>query len=146
LRATFCQEASNNTGSMRASFNAMFSYNRRNGTLRGMHYQIESSGSIYDVVIHLRPDSATYYHWLAVKISACRLRSMLYIPQNFAHGFRRWRMTRKYFTRCRSSIIRSQPGAFGEMTQHLLSSGAASSPLSPKGTGASRISCNERDS
>jgi dTDP-4-dehydrorhamnose 3,5-epimerase len=32
-------------------------------------------------------DSATYYHWLAVKISARRLRSMLYIPQNFAHGF-----------------------------------------------------------
>jgi dTDP-4-dehydrorhamnose 3,5-epimerase len=72
------------------------SSNRNRGTLRGMHYQAAPhseaklitcvAGSIYDVIIDLRSDSATYSQWLAVELSAHE-RNMLYIPKGFAHGF-----------------------------------------------------------
>jgi dTDP-4-dehydrorhamnose 3,5-epimerase len=72
------------------------SFNRNKGTLRGMHYQAAPhseakliscvTGSIYDVIIDLRSESATYGQWLAVELSAHE-RSMLYIPEGFAHGF-----------------------------------------------------------
>lgn len=72
------------------------SYNKVKGTLRGMHYQIApaaevkvvrcTSGTIYDVVVDLRPDSPTYKKSLSVFLSA-ENRRMLYIPQHFAHGF-----------------------------------------------------------
>src|ERR1700730_2088071 len=72
------------------------SYNRRRGTLRGMHYQAEpyteaklvrcSAGAIYDVIVDLRPGSATYRQWLAVELTAAN-QKMVYIPEGFAHGF-----------------------------------------------------------
>src|SRR5258706_7740854 len=72
------------------------SFNRKKGTLRGMHYQIAphaetkivrcTMGAIYDVIVDLRADSATLYKWIAVELSA-EDRKMLYIPQGFAHGF-----------------------------------------------------------
>ena len=71
------------------------SYNKEMGTLRGMHYQIAPHpeaklircirGSIYDVIIDLRPASPTYKRWVGVELSAGN-RSMLYVPENFAHG------------------------------------------------------------
>lgn len=72
------------------------SYNRRKGTLRGMHYQRApyaeaklvrcTRGAIYDVIIDLRPDSPTRLQWLAVRLTAEDGR-MLTIPEGFAHGF-----------------------------------------------------------
>ncbi len=72
------------------------SFNRKKGTLRGMHYQIApheedklvrcTRGSIYDVIIDLRRHSATFKQWLAVELTAINYR-MLYIPEGFAHGF-----------------------------------------------------------
>ena len=72
------------------------SYNRRRGTLRGMHMQLGehaqaklvrcSRGAIYDVIIDLRPDSPTYCRWIAVDLSAAQC-MMLYVPEGFAHGF-----------------------------------------------------------
>lgn len=72
------------------------SYNRKKGTLRGMHYQVSPyeeaklvscmSGAIYDVIIDLRPDSPNYCKWIAVELSANDYK-MFYIPENFAHGF-----------------------------------------------------------
>jgi dTDP-4-dehydrorhamnose 3,5-epimerase len=72
------------------------SYNLRKGTLRGMHFQDEpyaetklvrcTRGAIYDVIIDLRPDSVTYKKWLGVELSADNGK-MLYVPENFAHGF-----------------------------------------------------------
>jgi len=72
------------------------SYNKRKGTLRGMHYQVApyaeaklvrcTMGVIYGVIIDLRPDSKTYCHWIAVELSA-ENRKMIYIPQGFANGF-----------------------------------------------------------
>jgi dTDP-4-dehydrorhamnose 3,5-epimerase len=61
-----------------------------------MHYQAQpyeevklvrcTRGAIYDVIIDLRPDSATINQWLGVELNA-ENRRMLYIPEGFAHGF-----------------------------------------------------------
>jgi len=101
------------------------SYNAKKGTLRGMHYQVTpfeeaklvrcTSGSIYDVIVDLRPDSETYCEWLGIELTSgssklkahssqpnkdCSLSktpskvegltahyTMLYVPEGFAHGF-----------------------------------------------------------
>lgn len=72
------------------------SFNRKKGTLRGMHYQIApyeeaklvrcTMGSIYDVIVDLRPESLTYMQHEAVLLSATN-RRMIYVPERFAHGF-----------------------------------------------------------
>ncbi len=72
------------------------SFNKKKGTLRGMHFQLPpkaeaklvrcTRGKIYDVVIDLRPGSPTYCQWEAVELSADNYRA-LYIPEEFAHGF-----------------------------------------------------------
>jgi dTDP-4-dehydrorhamnose 3,5-epimerase len=72
------------------------SFNERRGTLRGMHYQASpfgeaklvrcTAGAIYDVVVDLRPESATFKRWCGLKLTAAN-REMLYIPEGVAHGF-----------------------------------------------------------
>jgi dTDP-4-dehydrorhamnose 3,5-epimerase len=72
------------------------SFNKKNGTLRGMHYQAPpheeaklvrcTKGALYDVIIDLRPDSRTCRQWLGVELTAENRRA-LYIPEGFAHGF-----------------------------------------------------------
>ena len=72
------------------------SFNQRKGTLRGMHFQAAphgqaklvrcTMGAIYDVIIDLRYDSLTFKQWIAVELSENN-RRMLYIPEEFAHGF-----------------------------------------------------------
>ena len=66
------------------------------GTLRGLHYQLPPfaedklvrciQGSIFDVVLDLRKDSATFGQWRAETLTA-ENRKMLYIPKGCAHGF-----------------------------------------------------------
>lgn len=75
---------------------ANISFNIRKGTLRGMHFQIPphseaktvrcTRGSIFDVIIDLRTDSPTYKQWFGVELTADNYK-MLYVPENFAHGF-----------------------------------------------------------
>ena len=72
------------------------SFNKQQGTVRGMHYQMMPfaetkvvrciRGALYDVIIDLRPTSPTYLQWLGVTLSA-ENRTALYVPQGFAHGF-----------------------------------------------------------
>lgn len=72
------------------------SYNRRAGTLRGMHYQVAphqeaklvrcTQGSVFDVIIDLRPASPTFKQHFGITLSAAA-HNMLYIPEDFAHGF-----------------------------------------------------------
>ncbi len=72
------------------------SFNRRKGTLRGMHFQECpheeeklvrcTRGVIYDVIVDLRKDSPTHKQWFSVELSD-RNRRMLYIPKGLAHGF-----------------------------------------------------------
>jgi len=75
---------------------ANVAFNRKKGTLRGMHYQIApfaetktircTSGAIYDVIVDLRPESATFKKWLGVELTKESFR-MLYVPEGFAHGY-----------------------------------------------------------
>jgi dTDP-4-dehydrorhamnose 3,5-epimerase len=71
------------------------SLNRRRGTLRGMHYQYPrweaklvrvTHGSIFDVMVDLRPSSPTYRRCFTDVLSASN-RTMFFIPRGFAHGF-----------------------------------------------------------
>lgn len=72
------------------------SYNEGRGTLRGMHYQVPpheeaklvrcTRGSIYDVIIDLRSDSPTYKEHFGIELND-ENRTMLYVPEGFAHGF-----------------------------------------------------------
>ncbi len=72
------------------------SFNRRAGTLRGMHWQAApraetklvrcNRGAIHDVVVDLRPGSPTRLQHLAFELSAGDGR-MLYLPEGVAHGF-----------------------------------------------------------
>jgi dTDP-4-dehydrorhamnose 3,5-epimerase len=72
------------------------SYNRRRGTLRGMHYQVAPheenkivsclSGSIWDVILDLRRASPTYRRWFAATLTSEGLEA-LFVPKGCAHGF-----------------------------------------------------------
>lgn len=72
------------------------SFNRKRGTLRGMHYQIApheeaklvrcTRGAIFDVMIDLQVESPMFHQWVAVELSAENHRAV-YIPEGFAHGF-----------------------------------------------------------
>lgn len=71
-------------------------YNRRKGTLRGMHYlqaphaEVKlircTKGAVYDVIIDLRPDSDTCRQWLGLELTEENHRT-IYIPEGFAHGY-----------------------------------------------------------
>lgn len=75
---------------------ANLSGNTHRGTLRGLHYQkapfpeikIVScfQGSIFDVVVDMRPDSPAYLQHITTQLSA-QNGKMLYIPPYCAHGF-----------------------------------------------------------
>jgi len=72
------------------------SYNRRAGTVRGMHYQGPpgaeaklvrcTAGAILDTVVDVRYTSPTYLESFSVELSAAN-RKALYVPPMFAHGF-----------------------------------------------------------
>jgi dTDP-4-dehydrorhamnose 3,5-epimerase len=72
------------------------SYNRRRGTLRGMHFQAPPDeeeklvvclrGAIHDVALDLRPNSRRFREWTAHELTADN-RLGLYIPAGCAHGF-----------------------------------------------------------
>ena len=127
---SFCQKEFALRGITMNVVQCNISYNRMKGTLRGMHYQAAPyeeakivscmRGSIYDVIIDLRPNSATYCQWIATELSAVNSElsevgrkqevgseklsahrspltahyKMLYIPEGFAHGF----LTLEYHT------------------------------------------------
>ena len=72
------------------------SFNEARGTLRGMHMQMPPAtepklvrctlGAIHDVIVDMRPDSATYLRHFAVELTA-ENRRQLYVPDMFAHGY-----------------------------------------------------------
>jgi len=72
------------------------SYNARRGTVRGMHMQLAPHaqaklvrccrGAIYDVIIDLRKESASYGRWVALELSASG-KTMLHVPEGLVHGF-----------------------------------------------------------
>ena len=72
------------------------SFNKQRGTLRGLHLQAAphdetklvrcTRGAIYDVLLDLRPESATFTHWQSFELTADN-RHSLHVPKGVAHGF-----------------------------------------------------------
>lgn len=105
------------------------SFNRRRGTLRGMHYQSApyaeaklvrcTRGALYDVLLDLRPNSPTYLRWIGVELTA-ENRLSIYIPEGVAHGFQTltddsevfYQMSEFYHPECSHGVRWNDP-AFG---------------------------------
>jgi len=93
---SFCQREFEAQGLETTVAQCNVSFNRRRGTLRGMHWQAAphgeaklvrvTRGALWDVIVDLRPESATYCRWFGVELTAENHRA-LYIPRGFAHGF-----------------------------------------------------------
>jgi dTDP-4-dehydrorhamnose 3,5-epimerase len=93
---TFCELEFQKAGLNTRWPQANLSQSWKRGTIRGLHWQSEprpeiklvrcSRGAIFDVVVDVRPHSASWGHWAAFELSA-RQNLQLYIPAGFAHGF-----------------------------------------------------------
>lgn len=93
---TFCQKEFVEHGLNTRIAQCNVSYNGKKGTWRGLHLQVSPyqeaklvqciSGAIYDVIVDLRPKSATFLKHLGVILRAEEYQ-MLYVPEGFAHGF-----------------------------------------------------------
>ena len=104
---TACAEDFAARGLVGAFAQSSISYNARRGTVRGLHFAAEpgaetklvrcTAGAIHDVLVDLRPDSATYLRSYGAELSAGN-RHALYIPAGFGHGFRRSATARKCST------------------------------------------------
>jgi len=84
-RGLGCEVAQSNVG-----------FSRRRGTLRGLHFQRPphaevkivrcTRGSVFDVIVDLRPESPTYRRWFGVELSE-ENGKMLYVPEGCAQGY-----------------------------------------------------------
>jgi dTDP-4-dehydrorhamnose 3,5-epimerase len=93
---TWCQQEFDKKGLDPHLVQCNISFNKKRGTLRGMHCQVSpfaetklvrcTQGAIYDVIVDLRPESQTYLQWTAIELTA-ENRKALYVPKGFAHGF-----------------------------------------------------------
>ncbi len=126
---SFCQKEFEEHGLNLHIAQCNVSYNKKKGTLRGMHYQVAPHeevklvscirGKIFDVIIDLRTASPTYCEWFAVDLSAEDYK-MLYIPKSFAHGFQTlkdntvvfYQMSEFYYPECARGVRWNDP-AFG---------------------------------
>lgn len=93
---TFCQHEFLEHGLNPNLVQCNISYNIKKGTLRGMHFQAHPHreaklvqcihGSLYDVIVDLRPESPTYTKYIGVILTA-QEHNLFYVPEGFAHGF-----------------------------------------------------------
>jgi dTDP-4-dehydrorhamnose 3,5-epimerase len=92
----FCQREFEEHGLKPVIAQANVAFNRRKGTVRGMHFQYPPAaetklvrathGAILDIIVDLRPESPTYLQHVAVELTADNRRA-LYVPERFAHGY-----------------------------------------------------------
>src|SRR5207245_7634289 len=92
----FCQQEFALHGLKPLIAQANIAFNKKKGTVRGMHFQYPPApetklvratrGAILDIIVDLRPESPTYLEHIAVELSAANGRS-LYVPERFAHGY-----------------------------------------------------------
>ena len=96
FRRTFCADQFEKHGLNPVVRQCSVSHNRRKGTLRGLHYQVPpmhedklvrcTRGTIFDVIVDLRPFSPTFRRWEGVTLGP-EHGGGLYVPAGFAHGF-----------------------------------------------------------
>jgi dTDP-4-dehydrorhamnose 3,5-epimerase len=93
---TYCTQEFLNNGIDFQPSQGNISFNEQAKTLRGMHFHHHphqedklvycSSGSIFDVIVDIRPDSDTYGQWYGTELN--RENGLgLFIPKGCAHGF-----------------------------------------------------------
>jgi dTDP-4-dehydrorhamnose 3,5-epimerase len=92
----FCQHEFADHGLKPLIAQANIAFNKRRGTLRGMHFQYPPApesklvratrGAILDIIVDLRPESPTFLEHVAVELTADNHRA-LYVPERFAHGY-----------------------------------------------------------
>jgi dTDP-4-dehydrorhamnose 3,5-epimerase len=92
----FCQNEFRDHGLQPIIAQGNIAYNRKKGTLRGMHFQFPPAaetklvrctrGAILDIIVDLRPESPTFLQHISVELSEDNCRS-LYVPGRFAHGY-----------------------------------------------------------
>jgi dTDP-4-dehydrorhamnose 3,5-epimerase len=93
---TFCRNEFEAHGLNPHLVQCSVSFNKKKGTLRGIHYQTApheetklvrcTRGAIYDVMLDLRPNSPTFKQWVSAELTG-ENRRMLYVPKGVAHGF-----------------------------------------------------------
>jgi dTDP-4-dehydrorhamnose 3,5-epimerase len=93
---TFCQHEFKEYGLNIEIAQTNISYNKKRGTLRGMHMQLApfkeskvikcNQGAIYDVIVDLRKNSKTFLQWISAELTSENYQ-MIYVPEGFAHGF-----------------------------------------------------------
>lgn len=93
---TYCKNEFSKIGHTKEWVQLNHSFTKHSGTVRGMHYQLSPfseiklvrciAGSVQDIIIDLRKDSATFLQFFSVELSAAN-KKMIYIPEGFAHGF-----------------------------------------------------------
>ncbi|MEW5895448.1 MAG: dTDP-4-dehydrorhamnose 3,5-epimerase [Candidatus Omnitrophota bacterium] len=96
LARSYCKEEFRLNGIDFSMVQNSISFNKKKGTVRGMHFQSAPyeeaklvaciKGKIYDVIIDLRKGSPTCCHSYAIELSGDN-HKMLYVPKGFAHGF-----------------------------------------------------------
>jgi dTDP-4-dehydrorhamnose 3,5-epimerase len=92
----FCQHEFEDNGLKPVIAQANIAFNRRKGSVRGMHFQFPPAaetklvrctrGGILDVIVDLRPESPTYLDHISVELTADNHRA-LFVPERFAHGY-----------------------------------------------------------
>lgn len=92
----FCQHEFEEHGLNPVVAQGNLAFNRRKGTVRGMHFQIPPAaetklvratrGAIVDKIVDLRPESPTYLRHISVELTSDNHRA-LYVPERFAHGY-----------------------------------------------------------
>jgi dTDP-4-dehydrorhamnose 3,5-epimerase len=93
---TFCHRVFAEHGLDPAVAQCSLSFNHRQGTVRGLHYQAEphveaklvrcTRGAIFDVIVDMRAGSATRGSWFGAELNWDN-RNALFVPAGFAHGF-----------------------------------------------------------
>jgi dTDP-4-dehydrorhamnose 3,5-epimerase len=92
----FCENEFDNVGLDRNIVQINNSLSKDKGTLRGIHYQLSPKaetkivrcikGSLFDVIVDLRPGSKTFLKWFGATLSA-ENRTMMFVPKGFGHAF-----------------------------------------------------------
>ena len=92
----FCQNEFTDHGLKPVIAQANIAYSKQKGTLRGMHFQYPPAaeskyvrctrGAIVDIIVDLRPESATFLDHAAVELTEDNRRG-IYVPERFAHGY-----------------------------------------------------------
>src|SRR5437773_5308552 len=122
----FCQHEFSEHGLKPLIAQANIAFNKKKGTLRGMHFQFPPAtetklvrctrGAILDIIVDLRPESPTYLLHIAVELSEENGRA-LYVPEHFAHGYQvlcdntetSYQVGEFYAPDCESGLMHNDP-------------------------------------